>query len=130
MAKLRHHKASTKHKPASRRSKRLSSARLLMRRMQPGIARRAVSVARANHTDDARSQPRVGFDFSGLAVFERLFLRTPVRLLRAGNNVLDLLFYDVHAIPATTRRDLLRWSDPDGSRPCGNVNLRDHAVSG
>jgi hypothetical protein len=48
-------------------------------------------------------------------VFERLFLRTPVRLLRAANNVLDLLFYDIHTIPAATRSKLLRWSDPDGS---------------
>ena len=57
----------------------------------------------------------MGLDFSSLAVFERLFLRTPVRLLRACNNVLDLLFYDIHTIPAATRRFLLRWSDPDGS---------------
>ncbi len=115
MAKLRHNKVSTKHKPASRRSKRLSSARLLIRRMQPSIARRAASLASAIPIDDARSEPRLGFDFSGFAVFERLFLRAPVRLLRAGNNVLDLLFYDVHTIPAAKRRDLLRWSDPDGS---------------
>jgi len=58
---------------------------------------------------------RIGIDFSGLAVFERLFLRTPVRMLRAANNVLDLLFYDIHTIPAEKRRELLRWSDPDGS---------------
>src|SRR5215467_4700323 len=57
----------------------------------------------------------IGIDFSGLAVFERLFLRTPVRMLRAANNVLDLLFYDIHTIPAEKRRELLRWSDPDGS---------------
>jgi hypothetical protein len=115
MAKLRRNTASAKHKPASRRSKPVSRARLLMHGTQPGIARRATTLARRIRADDVRSEARVGFDFSGLAVFERLFLRTPVRLLRAGNNVLDLLFYDIHAIPAATRRDLLRWSDPDGS---------------
>lgn len=66
-------------------------------------------------TRDTGPDVRLGLDLSGLAVFERLFLRMPVRLLRAGNNVLDLLFYDIHAIPAATRRSLLRWSDPDGS---------------
>ena len=105
-----HGKASAKHQPGPPRSKRAPSARLRMtrhgRRFSPPSAIGAPGVA---------SDLPAGLDFSGLAVLERLFLRMPVRLLRAGNNVLDLLFYDVHAIPAATRRDLLRWSDPDGS---------------
>ena len=56
-----------------------------------------------------------GIDFSPFAVFERLFLRTPVRLMRARNNVLDLMFYDVNTIPVVTRHKLLEWTDPDGS---------------
>src|SRR5438552_6947538 len=100
------------HRTSSSRSKRLSSAR--------SDGRSSHLVGRASlptrvEADDAGSYARLGFDFSGLAVLERLFLRMPVRMLRAGNNVLDLLFYDIHTIPAATRRALLKWSDPDGS---------------
>lgn len=48
-------------------------------------------------------------------MFERLFLRMPVRLMRARNNVLDLMFYDINTIPVEKRRELLEWTDPDGS---------------
>jgi len=77
---------------------------------------------------DARNAWTIGVDLSGLAVLERLFVRMPVRLLRARNNALDQLFYDVDAIPPAKRRELLRWSDPDGSivvvHP-GNGSARD-----
>ncbi len=63
----------------------------------------------------ARAAWPSGVDLSGLAVFERLFVRMPVRLLRARNNAIDQLFYDVDAIPPAKRRELLQWSDPDGS---------------
>jgi hypothetical protein len=86
-----------------------------MRSTRAGIARRAVGLPTVIDADDIASDVRMALDFSGLAVLERLFLRMPVRLLRAGNNVLDLLFYDVHTIPAATRSALLRWSDPEGS---------------
>ncbi|HXX82558.1 MAG TPA: hypothetical protein VEN29_01110 [Casimicrobiaceae bacterium] len=86
-----------------------------MRTARPGQSRRLLPVPALVETRDTVPDVRIGIDFSGLAVLERLFLRTPVRLLRAGNNVLDLLFYDIHTIPASTRRSLLRWSDPDGS---------------
>jgi hypothetical protein len=70
-------------------------------------------------TDTPQPQPSTpgayGIDFSPFAVFERLFLRTPVRLMRARNNVLDLMFYDINTIPVETRRTLLEWTDPDGS---------------
>lgn len=77
---------------------------------------------------DAPRAWRIGVDLSGLAVLERLFVRMPVRLLRARNNALDQLFYDVDAIPPVKRRELLQWSDPDGSivvvHP-GNGSARD-----
>ena len=66
-------------------------------------------------TDLQQNPGAYGLDFSAFAVFERLFLRTPVRLMRARNNVLDLMFYDVDVIPAATKRQLLAWTDPDGS---------------
>jgi hypothetical protein len=66
-------------------------------------------------TRAARNGRTVGVDLSGLAVLERLFVRMPVRLLRARNNALDQLFYDVDTIPPQKRRALLQWSDPDGS---------------
>ena len=115
MARNRHGDTRARGKLASRRSKRSASARLRMRSMQPGLARKSLGLPTRSDASDTAPELRLGFDFSGLAVLERLFLRMPVRLLRAGNNVLDLLFYDVHAIPPATRRELLRWSDPDGS---------------
>ncbi len=70
----------------------------------------------AAHEARTASQPwSVVVDLGALAVLERLFLRAPVRLLRARNNALDQLFYDVDTIPVARRRDLLQWSDPDGS---------------
>jgi hypothetical protein len=80
--------------------------------------RRKPAKGRSPALQPAEAQPRpdpYGIDFSPFAVFERLFLRTPVRLMRARNNVLDLMFYDIKTIPAETRRKLLEWTDPDGS---------------
>jgi hypothetical protein len=93
----------SKRSPSTRSRARTAQGRQLFRIPAP-VESRATG-----------SDLRIGLDFSSLAVFERLFLRMPVRLLRAGNNVLDLLFYDIHTIPTATRRSLLRWSDPDGS---------------
>jgi hypothetical protein len=79
---------------------------------------RKLAKARSPALRQTEKQPNpgaYGFDFSPFAVFERLFLRTPVRLMRARNNVLDLMFYDVDAIPVATRRKLLEWTDPEGS---------------
>src|SRR5262249_15807964 len=97
------------------RSKRSSRAQSRLRTRPRPIGRPPLQLSNPSEANDAGSNPRGGLDFSGLAVFERLFLRTPVRLLRAANNVLDLMFYDIHTIPAEKRRELLRWSDPDGS---------------
>src|SRR5450755_2233358 len=80
--------------------------------------RRKLANSRSPALRQADMQPTpgaYGFDFSPFAVFERLFLRTPVRFMRARNNVLDLMFYDVDTIPAAIRRKLLEWTDPDGS---------------
>ncbi|MGZ8202071.1 MAG: hypothetical protein ACXWUB_02380 [Burkholderiales bacterium] len=78
--------------------------------------RAAKSATNNTHaTRDARLPWAIGVDLSSLAVLERLFVRMPVRLLRARNNALDQLFYDVEAIPPAKRRELLQWSDPDGS---------------
>jgi hypothetical protein len=80
--------------------------------------RRQLAKGRSSALQLAATQPRpdaYGIDFSPFAVFERLFLRTPVRLMRARNNVLDLMFYDINTIPAEKRRKLLEWTDPDGS---------------
>jgi hypothetical protein len=74
-----------------------------------------VPLAAARSEAAAAASSDAGLDFSGLAVLERLLLRTPVRLLRARNNVLDVLFYDVDTLPPGVRHRLLRWSDPDGS---------------
>ena len=65
------------HRTSSSRSKRLSSAR--------SDGRSSHLVGRASlptrvEADDAGSYARLGFDFSGLAVLERLFLRMPMRM--------------------------------------------------
>jgi len=88
-----------------------ASGRDAHRAMQATQSRRQALI----ESQSTAPELRIGLDFSGLAVFERLFLRAPVRMLRAANNVLDLMFYDIHTIPAERRRELLRWSDPDGS---------------
>ena len=64
------------HRTSSSRSKRLSSAR--------SDGRSSHLVGRASlptrvEADDAGSYARLGFDFSGLAVLERLFLRMPAK---------------------------------------------------
>ena len=113
MTTLLHSKAPVGHRRASPpRPKKPTSTRW---RAHAAPGRRLIRLPTPVESHAADAGLRLGLDFSGVAVFERLFLRMPVRLLRAGNNVLDLLFYDVHAIPAATRRSLLRWSDPDGS---------------
>src|SRR5215470_7736577 len=104
-----------RRRPAVSQSKRSASGRLRVRAAHRGQSRRLFHVPAPAENHDTGPDVHLRLDFSSLAVFERLFLRMPVRLLRAGNNVLDLLFYDVHTIPAATRRALLRWSDPDGS---------------
>lgn len=80
----------------------------------PRASGRRAKASLARHESHAQATA-IGIDLTALAVFERMFLRMPVRLLRARNNALDQLFYDVDAIPAIWRRRLLRWSDPSGS---------------
>ncbi len=93
-------------------------------------SRRATkSVTKKTHAlREARRAWAIGVDLSSLAVLERLFVRMPVRLLRARNNALDQLLYDVEAIPPAKRREPLRWSDPDASIVLvhrGNASERD-----
>jgi hypothetical protein len=103
-------------------------------------ARRARGVARRARTISGRTLAPRGIpaaaapsaedldrpDFSGWAVYERLFLRTPIRFLRACNTVLDLLFYDVGTLPPRERRRLLEWTDPDGSIVVVHPGRRGH----
>lgn len=103
MTRLLPRKALAKPKVAPPRTKRPPSTRSPVHSMQLGIGRRSSGLPTGIGANDIGPDGRLGLDFSGLAVFERLFVRMPVRLLRAGNNILDLLFYDVHTIPPATR---------------------------
>ncbi len=118
-------KTSTKLSASKRAVSRAALVLPLVSALAPSLSERRVVRGRSKLAKSRSATLRAtatkpdpiayGIDFSPFAVFERLFLRTPVRLMRARNNVLDLMFYDVHTIPVEKRRKLLEWTDPDGS---------------